>query len=87
MRTIEFNGIEVTYDDSVTHSWKWNKAVASGDPRRMANAMERILCGRDEEYADLLCGNEDHDELDSSMDVMGDLMQAILQDLDRPAKN
>lgn len=87
MRTFEFKGVEVTYDDSVTHSWKWQKAVASADPARLLKAVERLLCGRDEEYADQLCGNEDPDELDSSVDVMGELLQAIMEDVGGPAKN
>ena len=55
MRTIEFRGIEVTYDERCTLSWKWQKAVASQDPKRSIGAVEALLCGRDEEYADLLC--------------------------------
>ena len=80
MRTIEFKGIEVTYDERVTHSWKWQKAAVSGDTARVIRAMEQLLCGKDEEYADALCGNEDPDDLDTSADVMQELVAAILED-------
>lgn len=85
MRTIEFEGIEVTYDDRVTRSWKWQKAAASGDQRRMLAAMEKLFCGRDEEYADALCGNEDPDDLDTSADAMMRLFAAVIEDAN--AKN
>ena len=80
MRTIEFEGIEVTYDERVTRSWKWQKAVASGDMSRTIGAMERLFCGRDEEYADALCGNEDPDDLDTSADAMQRLVMAVMED-------
>lgn len=80
MRTIEYKGIEVTYDERVLKSWKWQKAVASGDNARMLGAMERLLCGRDEEYADALCGNEDSDDLDTSADAMQELVAAVIED-------
>jgi hypothetical protein len=85
MRTIEFEGIEVTYDDRVTRSWKWQKAAASGDQSRMLEAMEKLFCGRDEEYADALCGNDDPDDLDTSADAMQRLVVAVLEDAN--AKN
>lgn len=80
MRTIEFKGVEITYDERCAKSWKWQKAVASGDMSRTLAAMERLLCGRDEEYADQLCGNEDPDDLDTSADVMQELVMAVIED-------
>lgn len=85
MRTIEFEGIEVTYDERVTRSWKWQKAAASGDTARILHAMEQLFCGRDEEYADALCGNENPDDLDTSADKMERLVTAVLEDAN--AKN
>ena len=88
MRTTEFKGHEITYDDTVTKSWKWQKAVASGDLARSVNAIDRLLCGRSDEYADMLSGNEPGtDELDASMDDMTELVQAIMEELGGTAKN
>ena len=86
MRTIEFRGIEVEYDERCTKSWKWQKAVASGDMPRIIKAVERLLCGRDEEYADLLSGNDDPDSPDESADAMQELIGACIADLSK-AKN
>ena len=86
MRTIEFQGIEIEYDERCTKSWKWQKAVASGDEGRAIKAVEQLLCGRDEEYADALCGNEDPDAPDTSAQVMQDLIAACIADLN-DAKN
>lgn len=87
MRTIEFQGIEITYDERCMKSYKWQKAMNSGDSTRSTKALEQLFAGRDEEYADALCGNEDADSLDSSMDVMADLLAAVLEDMGQTAKN
>lgn len=86
MRSIEFRGITVEYDERCTKSWKWQKAVASGDGSRAIKAIEQLLCGRDEEYADLLCGNDDPDAPDTAADVMQELLAACVADLNE-AKN
>lgn len=86
MRTIEFQGVEIEYDERCTKSWKWQKAVASGDMERSLHAIEQLLCGRDEEYADKLCGNDDPDAPDTSAEVMQDLIAACIADLNT-AKN
>lgn len=85
MRTIEFKGIEVEYDEKCLLSWKWQKAVASGDQTRAVRAMEKLLCGRDEEYADALCGNDDPEAPDTSAEAMQELVAACLSDAN--AKN
>ena len=85
MRTIEFKGIEVEYDEKCLLSWKWQKAVASGDQARAIGAMEKLLCGRDEEYADMLCGNDDPEAPDTSAEAMQELVAACLSDAN--AKN
>ena len=87
MRTIEFQGHEIAYDERCMLSYKWQKAMNSGDAERSSRAIERLFLGHDEEYADLLCGNDDADELDSSMDVMGELLAAVLDDMGQKAKN
>jgi hypothetical protein len=81
MRTIEFHGIEVTYDERCSKSWKWQKAVASQDPVRSIAAIEKLLCGRDEEYADLLCENADPEAPDTAADLMQELVAACVADL------
>lgn len=86
MRQIEFQGVEIEYDERCTKSWKWQKAVASGDPARSLHAVEQLLCGRDEEYADMLCGNDDPEAPDTSAEVMQELIAACIADLDA-AKN
>lgn len=87
MRSIEFRGITVEYEEKCVLSYKWQKAVNSGDPTKASNAVERLLMGRDEEYADLLCENADPDALDTSMDAMGELLKAIMEEMGRTAKN
>ena len=88
MKTIEYMGHEFEYDETVTKSWKWQKAVASGDPARSTRAIERLFCGRDEEYADVLSGiDPDSDELDDAMDKMAGLMAAIMAEIGGTAKN
>ena len=77
MRTIEFRGVNVEYDETCVNSWKWNKALASGDDKRGTAAIERLLLGKDEEVADAL-GDD--------INVMGELIGAIVAE-SRVAKN
>lgn len=86
MRTIEFEGIKAEYDERCIMSYKWQKAVNSGDSARSTRAIERLFAGRDEEYADALSDSGD-EELDNAMDKMGQLLQAIMEDMGRIAKN
>lgn len=72
MRTIEYRGVEVAYDETRPLSWKWNKALASGDQARGMRAISDLLCGRDDEYAD---------ELGDSMEDMQGLLFAVLDDV------
>lgn len=77
MRTIEFRGVTVEYDETCVNSWKWNKALASGDDKRGTAAIERLLLGKDEEVADAL-GDD--------INVMGELIGEIVAE-SRVAKN
>lgn len=86
MRTIEFRGIQVEYDERCVMSYKWQKAMNSSDSARSMRAIEQLLCGRDEEYADLLCGGS-ADDLDTSMEAMTELLAAVVEDMGRTAKN
>lgn len=86
MRTIKFEGIDVEYDERCVMSYKWQKAANSGDPSRSTRAIERLFAGRDEEYADALSDSGD-DELDNALDKMGQLLQAVMEDMGRVAKN
>lgn len=86
MRTIEFEGIKAEYDERCIMSYKWQKAVNGGDPARSTRAIEQLFAGRDEEYADALSDSGD-EELDNAMDKMGQLLQAVMEDMGRLAKN
>lgn len=68
MLTIEFRGKTVEYDEKCLKSWKWQKALASGDEARGIAAIERLFLGRDEEVADMF-GDD--------IEVMGELIGAI----------
>ena len=92
MRTIEFNGIEVEYDERCNLSWKWQRAVSSGDGARLARAIDRLLLGKSDEVAMRLSGVEDGgdddlDVLDDAMQPMVELLGAINEDMGRAAKN
>lgn len=78
MRTIEYKGITVDYDERCTKSYKWQKAVMSGDTARGIRAIERLLCGRDEEYSELL--GDDADEMQA-------LIAACMADMTSAEKN
>jgi hypothetical protein len=77
MRTIEFRGKKVEYDEKCLKSWKWQKCMASGDLSRGIDAISRLLNGRDEEYADLF---------DDDAEAMQALVIACLED-SNTAKN
>lgn len=77
MQTIEFRGITIAYDETCIKSWKWQKALASGDDKRGVAAIERLLLGKDEEIADAL-GDD--------IEVMGELIGEIVN-ASRAAKN
>ena len=77
MRTIEYNGIKVEYDESLVHKWKWQKKLASGNGAAGISAIEELLLGKDEEVADALGGD---------MEAMGELVAAIIDANDK-AKN
>lgn len=78
MRTVEFEGIKVQYDETRTKSYKWQKKAMSGDPGRTMSAMEELLCGKDEEVAD---------QLGDDADAMSRLFEAVLADIGSKAKN
>lgn len=77
MRTIEFKGVKVQYDEKLPHSWKWQKKLASGNSAAGIAAIEELLLGKDEEVADALGGE---------METMGELVAAIVDANDK-AKN
>ena len=97
MRTIEFKGVSVEYDELCTLSYRWQKAINSGDPQRSTKAVSRLFCNKDEYYAYLLSADEaityeewaklDDDTLDTSMEAMGELLQAVMEDIGQTAKN
>ena len=97
MRTIEYKGIEVEYDERCMKSYRWQKAMNSGDSERSTKALARLFADKDEYYAYALSADEpmsyeewltsDDDWLDTSMDAMAELLQAILEDMGQMAKN
>ena len=98
MRTIDFKGTSVQYEEKCVMSYRWQKALNSGDEARGLKAIERLFCGRDEYYAyaigtadpmtyeDWLAAGDDV-FLDGSMDGMGELLQAVMEDMGQTAKN
>lgn len=103
MRTIEYMGVEVTYDERCPHNWRWQKAVASQDPARGTRAMERLLCDHDDYYAyrlgggdlsieewDALSDDAQYDLLDTvdaPGQLLGELMGKIMEAEGQDAKN
>lgn len=77
MRTIEFKGVKVEYDETCVKSWKWQKAVNSGDGAKGVEAINRLLMGKDEEVAE---------QLGDDFDTMTELLGAIVTEINE-AKN
>lgn len=74
MRTIEFRGVTVEYDETCVKSWKWQKSIASGDVSKSISAIERLLLGRDEEVAD---------ELGDDFETFTELVATIIDDINQ----
>lgn len=86
MKELEFKGIKVEYDERCVLSYKWQKAMNSPDQGKVVSALERLFLGKDEEIADKL-NEKGEDGLDDSMEAMGELLKAVLEDMGRVAKN
>lgn len=82
MRTITFQGHKVKYDERCLRSWKMQRAIAratsTGDPNASFEAADTILMGKADEIAELL-GDD--------IDTMGELLQAIVNEVGGEAKN
>lgn len=97
MKSITFKGITVEYDERCLRSYRWNKAIGSGDQARSSKAVERLFCGKDEYYAYVLSDEnpmsyEEWLETDDSLldDFMGDfadLLKAVMEDAGQLPKN
>ena len=74
MKTIEFRGVEVEYDETCVKGWKWQKAIASGDTGKSIAAIERLFCGKDEEVAD---------KIGDDFETFTDLVAAIIDDINK----
>ena len=70
MRTIEFNGVKVEYNEKLLNSWKWQKKLAGGNPAAGMAAVEELLMGKDDEVADAV-GDD--------VETMGELIAAIME--------
>lgn len=79
VRSFQFQGHEIQYDFACTKSYKWQKAVNSGDGARVMGAVEQLFMGRDEELVDEL--------FDDDATRMVELLQAVLEDSGGTAKN
>lgn len=73
MKTIEFRGIEVEYDEKCPKSYTWQKLVNRND----ITAIERLFLGHDEDVAE---------QLGDDADAMQELVLAIITE-SRAAKN
>ena len=79
MKTITFNGQEITFDDDKLTDWKIQRAMTnSHDLEGIFNACDEVLCGKADEVAEALGGK---------MDTMTDLMKAIAESAGDEAKN
>lgn len=97
MKQIEFRGIAVEYDERCTRSYRWQKAMNSGDSERSTKAISRLFVNKDEYYAYALGASDPlsyedwlelgDDWLDDSMDDMFELLAAVLEDAGQIAKN
>ena len=72
MKKIEFRGVEVEYDETCVKSWKWQKAINSGDSARGMKAISRLLLDKDEEVAD---------QIGDDFEVMAELVAAIMDEI------
>ena len=73
MRTIEFNGVQIEYDETVLKSYSNTKRLARAkeDPANVFDVFEKLYLGKDEEIAEALGGTEE---------VMGQLFKAVTAD-------
>lgn len=97
MREVEFKGMTVEYDERCLKSYKWQKAINSGDPRRSAGAIARLFAGKDEYYAYAIAAKYPlpydewlevaDDQWDEGMDAMTELLAVVVEDMGGIAKN
>lgn len=79
MKNIKFRDIEVAYDEKVLKSWKFQRKLASlDDEDKVFFAADVILCGMADEVAE---------QLDDDVEVMGELLNAISEEMGVAAKN
>ncbi len=76
VKTIEFEGAKVKYDDSLLHKWSFMKKIM--DPQEQFSAMDDLLVGKSDEVAS---------KLNDSMDKMTELLTRIVTIEGNAAKN
>lgn len=76
IKSIDFEGVKVEYDDSAFHKWSVMKALASGTGT--FDAWDVVLCGKSDEVAAAL---------DDDMDKMRDVLERISLIEGNTAKN
>lgn len=79
MKTIKFQGHEIEYDERKLRSWKVQRMIAANGQAGGFEAVDLILCGKSDEIAETL--------FDDDANVMGDLLNAILDAEGGMAKN
>lgn len=80
MREITFKKHKFEYDETCLTSYAFQKGLARGtdDLSGFYVAIEKLFAGRDVEYSEVLGG---------SVEAIGDLFRAVLDDAGREAKN
>lgn len=78
MKTIKFQGHEIVYDERKLRSWKVQRMIASNGAAGAFDAIDAVLCGRADEVAELL---------DDDIDLIGEMLNAILDAEGGMAKN
>ena len=78
LRTIEYQGVTIEYDETCPRKWSWQRAIASGDDNRIFNAFDRLLGGKADEIA--------MEYFDDDVETMKGLIAEVLK-TDTNAKN
>ena len=67
MKTINFEGNAFTYDEAATKKWSVQKGLSMGstDPAKFYEALDKLLAGRSDEYAETL-----GDDADKMLDLI-----------------
>lgn len=76
-KTINYEGVKVTYDDSAINKWSICKKLAFGGKETL-DAIDTILCGKSDEVAE---------KLGDDISKMNDLLERIVTISGNAGKN